>query len=80
QKFEAMPDDLRYARQVAERFGVDLHEIEIAPKERSGSTRSRARSKACAATVACSERTDSSTARITTAAWGRLPFMRTPPA
>ncbi|ARX88578.1 asparagine synthase [Streptomyces alboflavus] len=30
-KFEAMPDDLRYARKVAERFGVDLHEIEIAP-------------------------------------------------
>jgi asparagine synthase (glutamine-hydrolysing) len=30
-KFEAMPDDLRYARQVARRFGVDLHEIEIAP-------------------------------------------------
>ncbi|GAB3583437.1 asparagine synthase (glutamine-hydrolyzing) [Amycolatopsis endophytica] len=30
-KFEAMPDDLRYARTVAERFGVDLHEIEIAP-------------------------------------------------
>ncbi|MVO88733.1 asparagine synthase (glutamine-hydrolyzing) [Streptomyces sp. p1417] len=30
-KFEAMPDDLRYARQVAGRFGVDLHEIEIAP-------------------------------------------------
>ncbi|GAA4325641.1 asparagine synthase (glutamine-hydrolyzing) [Streptomyces venetus] len=30
-RFEAMPDDLRYARQVAERFGVDLHEIEIAP-------------------------------------------------
>ncbi|MGW5468797.1 asparagine synthase (glutamine-hydrolyzing) [Streptomyces chartreusis] len=30
-KFEAMPNDLRYARQVAERFGVDLHEIEIAP-------------------------------------------------
>lgn len=30
-KFEAMPDDLRYARQVAEQFGVDLHEIEIAP-------------------------------------------------
>ena len=26
-----MPDDARYARQVAERFGVDLHEIEIAP-------------------------------------------------
>ncbi|GAA4539890.1 asparagine synthase (glutamine-hydrolyzing) [Amycolatopsis samaneae] len=31
-KFEAMPDDLRYARQVAAKFGVDLHEIEIAPK------------------------------------------------
>jgi asparagine synthase (glutamine-hydrolysing) len=30
-KFEAMPDDLRYARLVAARFGVDLHEIEIAP-------------------------------------------------
>jgi asparagine synthase (glutamine-hydrolysing) len=30
-KFEAMPDDLRYARVVAEKFGVDLHEIEIAP-------------------------------------------------
>lgn len=30
-KFEAMPDDLRYARKVARRFGVDLHEIEIAP-------------------------------------------------
>ncbi len=30
-KFEAMPDDLHYARQVAARFGVDLHEIEIAP-------------------------------------------------
>jgi asparagine synthase (glutamine-hydrolysing) len=30
-KFESMPDDLRYARQVAARFGVDLHEIEIAP-------------------------------------------------
>ncbi|NIH85799.1 asparagine synthase (glutamine-hydrolyzing) [Amycolatopsis granulosa] len=30
-KFEAMPDDLRYARIVARRFGVDLHEIEIAP-------------------------------------------------
>ncbi|MGH3469873.1 MAG: asparagine synthetase B family protein, partial [Thermocrispum sp.] len=30
-KFEAMPDDLRYARIVAERFGVDLREIEIAP-------------------------------------------------
>jgi len=31
-KFEAMPDDLRYARIVAEKFGVDLHEIEIAPQ------------------------------------------------
>jgi asparagine synthase (glutamine-hydrolysing) len=31
-RFEAMPDDLRYARQVATRFGVDLHEIEIAPR------------------------------------------------
>ncbi|HVV14391.1 asparagine synthase (glutamine-hydrolyzing) [Amycolatopsis sp.] len=31
-KFEAMPDDLRYARQVAAQFGVDLHEIEIAPQ------------------------------------------------
>jgi asparagine synthase (glutamine-hydrolysing) len=31
-KFEAMPDDLRYARVVADRFGVDLHEIEIAPQ------------------------------------------------
>ncbi|MFI6938017.1 asparagine synthase (glutamine-hydrolyzing) [Streptomyces sp. NPDC050418] len=30
-KFEAMPDDLTYARQVARRFGVELHEIEIAP-------------------------------------------------
>lgn len=31
-KFEAMPDDLRYARQVAREFDVDLHEIEIAPQ------------------------------------------------
>jgi asparagine synthase (glutamine-hydrolysing) len=31
-RFEAMPDDLHYARQVAARFGVDLHEIEIAPR------------------------------------------------
>ncbi|MBO8199993.1 asparagine synthase (glutamine-hydrolyzing) [Streptomyces smyrnaeus] len=30
-KFEAMPDDLRHARRVAEQFGVDLKEIEIAP-------------------------------------------------
>jgi asparagine synthase (glutamine-hydrolysing) len=31
-KFEAMPDDLKYARVVASKFGVDLHEIEIAPQ------------------------------------------------
>jgi asparagine synthase (glutamine-hydrolysing) len=31
-KFEAMPDDLRYARRVAAQFGVDLREIEIAPQ------------------------------------------------
>ncbi|MGH3684403.1 MAG: asparagine synthase (glutamine-hydrolyzing) [Pseudonocardiaceae bacterium] len=31
-RWEAMPDDLRYARQVAERFGVKLEEIEIAPQ------------------------------------------------
>ena len=30
-KFEAMPDDLAYARKVATQFGVDLREIEIAP-------------------------------------------------
>jgi asparagine synthase (glutamine-hydrolysing) len=30
-KFEAMPDDLSYARKVAAQFGVDLREIEIAP-------------------------------------------------
>ncbi|MFC5996700.1 asparagine synthase (glutamine-hydrolyzing) [Pseudonocardia hispaniensis] len=30
-RFEAMPDDLRYARRVARRYGVDLREIEIAP-------------------------------------------------
>lgn len=30
-RFEAMPDDLRYARQVAARHGVRLNEIEIAP-------------------------------------------------
>lgn len=30
-RFEAMPDDLRYARQVAASAGIDLHEIEIAP-------------------------------------------------
>jgi asparagine synthase (glutamine-hydrolysing) len=31
-RWESMPDDLRYARQVAERFGVTLEEIEIAPQ------------------------------------------------
>jgi asparagine synthase (glutamine-hydrolysing) len=31
-RWEAMPDDLRYARRVAERFGVKLEEIEIAPQ------------------------------------------------
>ncbi|RSN19026.1 asparagine synthase (glutamine-hydrolyzing) [Streptomyces sp. WAC 05977] len=31
-KFEAMPDDLMYAKKVAAKFGVDLHEIEIAPQ------------------------------------------------
>ena len=31
-RWESMPDDLRYARQVAERFGVKLEEIEIAPQ------------------------------------------------
>ncbi|HEY3262158.1 MAG TPA: asparagine synthase (glutamine-hydrolyzing) [Pseudonocardiaceae bacterium] len=31
-RFEAMPDDLRYARVVAAKFGVELHEIEIAPR------------------------------------------------
>ncbi|WP_328606114.1 asparagine synthase (glutamine-hydrolyzing) [Amycolatopsis sp. NBC_00345] len=31
-KFEAMPDDLKYARIAAAKFGVDLHEIEIAPQ------------------------------------------------
>ncbi|GAA4673505.1 asparagine synthase (glutamine-hydrolyzing) [Pseudonocardia yuanmonensis] len=31
-RLEAMPDDLRYARVVARQFGVDLHEIEIAPQ------------------------------------------------
>jgi asparagine synthase (glutamine-hydrolysing) len=30
-KLEAMPDDAVYARKVARRFGIDLHEIEIAP-------------------------------------------------
>jgi asparagine synthase (glutamine-hydrolysing) len=31
QKLEAMPDDAIYARKVAARFGIDLHEIEISP-------------------------------------------------
>jgi asparagine synthase (glutamine-hydrolysing) len=31
QKLEAMPDDAVYARKVAERFGIDLHEIMISP-------------------------------------------------
>ena len=30
-RLEAMPDDAIYARKVAARFGIDLHEIEIAP-------------------------------------------------
>ena len=31
QRLEAMPDDAIYARKVATRFGVNLHEIEISP-------------------------------------------------
>jgi asparagine synthase (glutamine-hydrolysing) len=31
QKLEAMPDDAVYARKVARKFGIDLHEIEISP-------------------------------------------------
>ncbi len=31
QAFEAMPDDVIYARRFAQRFGITLHEIEIAP-------------------------------------------------
>jgi asparagine synthase (glutamine-hydrolysing) len=31
QKLEAMPDDAIYARKVAQRYGIDLHEIEISP-------------------------------------------------
>jgi len=31
QRLEAMPDDAIYARKVASRFGIELHEIEIAP-------------------------------------------------
>jgi asparagine synthase (glutamine-hydrolysing) len=32
QRLEAMPDDAFYARKVAERFGIRLHEIEISPE------------------------------------------------
>jgi asparagine synthase (glutamine-hydrolysing) len=31
QRFEAMPEDAKYARAVARRYGIELHEIEIAP-------------------------------------------------
>ncbi len=31
QRLEAMPDDARYARVVASKYGIELHEIEIAP-------------------------------------------------
>jgi asparagine synthase (glutamine-hydrolysing) len=31
QRLKAMPDDAVYARKVASQFGIDLHEIEIAP-------------------------------------------------
>jgi asparagine synthase (glutamine-hydrolysing) len=31
QRLEAMPDDAAYARKVAARFGISLHEIEISP-------------------------------------------------
>ena len=31
QRLEAMPDDVFYARKVAQQFGIQLHEIEIAP-------------------------------------------------
>ena len=31
QRLEAMPDDAMYARRVASQFGIELHEIEIAP-------------------------------------------------
>ena len=30
-KLEAMPDDLKYARIISKQFGINLHEIEIAP-------------------------------------------------
>jgi len=31
QRFEAMPDDLAYARKLADRHGIRLHEVELAP-------------------------------------------------
>jgi asparagine synthase (glutamine-hydrolysing) len=31
QRLEAMPDDAVYARKVADRYGIDLHQIEISP-------------------------------------------------
>lgn len=31
QRLEAMPDDAMYARRVAARYGIDLHEIQISP-------------------------------------------------
>ncbi len=31
QRLEAMPDDARYARKVADQYGIKLHEIEISP-------------------------------------------------
>jgi asparagine synthase (glutamine-hydrolysing) len=31
QRLEAMPDDAIYARKVAQRYGIELHEIEISP-------------------------------------------------
>jgi len=31
QRFEAMPDDLAYARRLAGRHGIQLHEVELAP-------------------------------------------------
>ena len=31
QRLEAMPDDALYARKIAARYGIRLHEIQIAP-------------------------------------------------
>ena len=36
QKLEAMPDDAVYARKVAARYGIDLHEIELSPRAYAG--------------------------------------------